>query len=74
MAQGFAAGRQPAQLMRENRVFGRREQGLTRALRRIDAKAATAILRHAADIDRVAKGVKKGNVWDELMQLGLRFA
>lgn len=74
IAQGVAAGRAAAQLMRENRVFGRREQGMARALRRLDDKSATAILRHAADVDRMAKGVLKGNVWDELMQLGLRFA
>jgi DNA polymerase III subunit delta len=74
IAQGVAAGRAAAQLMRENRIFGRREQGIARALRRLDDKSATAILRHAADVDRVAKGVLKGNVWDELMQLGLRFA
>lgn len=74
LAQGAASGRPLAQLMRENRIFGRREQGVARALRRLDAAAATAILRHAADVDRVAKGVLKGNVWDELMQLGLRFA
>jgi len=74
LARGAAGGRPLAQLMRENRVFGRREQGLTQALRRLDAKSAAAILRHAADVDRVAKGILKGNVWDELMQLGLRFA
>jgi DNA polymerase-3 subunit delta len=74
MAQSVANGRAAAQLMRENRIFGRRELGVTRALRRLDAKSARAILRHASDIDRMAKGVLKGNVWDELMQLGMRFA
>jgi DNA polymerase III subunit delta len=73
VASGMARGKAQAQLMRENRVYGKREQGLLRALRRLDAPAAMAILRHAADIDRMAKGVLSGNVWDELMRLGLRF-
>jgi DNA polymerase III subunit delta len=73
VASGMARGRPQAQLLREHRIYGRREQGVLRALRRLDASAALAILRHAADIDRMAKGVLSGNVWDELMQLGLRF-
>jgi DNA polymerase-3 subunit delta len=73
LASGMARGKPQAQVMRDHRVYGKREQGMMRALRRIDASAALAILRHAADIDRMAKGVLQGNVWDELMQLGLRF-
>jgi DNA polymerase-3 subunit delta len=74
MATGIARGKPQAQVLRENRVYGKREQGMLRALRRLDAPAALAILRHAADVDRVAKGLLSGNIWDELMQLGLRFA
>jgi DNA polymerase-3 subunit delta len=73
LAGGVARGRPQAQLIRENRIYGKREQGMMRALRRVDATAALAMLRHAADIDRMAKGVLSGNVWDELMRLGLRF-
>jgi DNA polymerase-3 subunit delta len=32
------------------------------------------VLMHAARIDRMIKGLAKGDVWDELLQLGLRFA
>ena len=31
-------------------------------------------LEHAARVDRVVKGIVKGDAWDELLQLGLRFA
>ena len=31
-------------------------------------------LKRAAGIDRMIKGLAKGDVWDELLQLGLRFA
>jgi DNA polymerase-3 subunit delta len=74
VATGTLRGRPQAQLLRENRVFGHREQGFLRALHRLDAAACREMLRHAADIDRMAKGVLKGNVWDELTRLGLRFA
>jgi DNA polymerase-3 subunit delta len=36
--------------------------------------ALLAALEHAAQVDRVVKGVVKGDAWDELLQLGLRFA
>lgn len=73
LASGIARGKPQAQVLREHRVYGKREQGMLRALRRVDASAAMAILKHAADIDRMAKGLLSGNVWDELMRLGLRF-
>jgi DNA polymerase-3 subunit delta len=31
-------------------------------------------MRHAAAVDRIIKGLTRGDVWDELLQLGLRFA
>ena len=35
-------------------------------------RAARAALLHAARIDRMIKGVAKGDVWDEFLQLALR--
>ncbi len=35
-------------------------------------RAARAALLHAARIDRMIKGVAKGDIWDELLQLALR--
>ena len=29
---------------------------------------------HVSKIDRISKGAAKGDAWDELLQLGLRFA
>ncbi len=34
--------------------------------------AARAALLHAAKIDRMVKGIAKGDVWDEFLQLALR--
>ena len=38
------------------------------------ARGARGALAHAAAIDRTIKGLAKGNPWDELLRLGLRFA
>jgi hypothetical protein len=42
--------------------------------RRHSAEQIAAALRHAATVDRMIKGLLKGDVWDELLQLGLRFS
>ena len=34
----------------------------------------TEALRHAAVIDRMVKGLVRGDAWNELLQLALRFA
>jgi len=72
---GLAAGRNVADLLREARVWGDARQRLVGAAARRMARAALeAALAHAAAIDRTIKGLAKGNPWDELLRLGLRFA
>ena len=44
------------------------------AARRLKTAALGEALRHAARIDRTIKGLARGDVWDELLQLCLRFA
>jgi len=71
----LATGRPLQQAMREARVWGSARQNLMqRHIRRFTAQQAEAALVHAAGIDRMIKGLAKGDVWDELLQLGLRFA
>ena len=71
----LATGRPLQQAMREARVWGAARQNLMqRHIRRFTAQQAEAVLVHAAGIDRMIKGLAKGDVWDELLQLGLRFA
>jgi DNA polymerase-3 subunit delta len=73
--QGLAEGRSPADLFRECRVWGETRQRLVgAAARRMAREALDAALVHAAAIDRTIKGLAKGDPWDELLQLGLRFA
>jgi DNA polymerase-3 subunit delta len=62
------------QAMRELRIWGPRQNLLQRHINRITQKQVEAALLHAARIDRMIKGLLKGDVWDELLQLGLRFA
>jgi len=72
---GLAAGRNAADLFRESRVWGEARQRLvTAAARRMAREALDAALAQAAAVDRTIKGLAKGDPWDELLQLGLRFA
>lgn len=68
------AQRQPLEaLLKEARVWGARQTSFKRAAQRIDAVRANAALAHAALIDRLIKGAAgAGDVWDELLRLGLR--
>ncbi len=68
---GLSAGRQVEQLFRENRVWRNKEAPMKAALRRFSQSTVDAALSHAAVIDRVIKGIAKGNVWDEFLKLGL---
>lgn len=71
----LAAGRPVQQALREARIWGTAHQNLMqRHIKRFTMQQTEAALLHAAAIDRMIKGLAKGDVWDELLQLGLRFA
>ena len=71
----MAAGSTPPQLWRDAKVFGAPHQGsMQRNVRRCTREQVEAAIAHAARADRMAKGLLRGDVWDELLQLGLRFA
>lgn len=72
---GTESGRPLNTLWREARVWGAAHQAsMQQNLRRFNASQVTQALRHAAAIDRMVKGLAKGDVWDELLRLALRFA
>ncbi len=56
------------------RIFGARQAGYRDALQRCSMPALRAALLHAARIDRMIKGLARGDLWDEFLQLALRFA
>ena len=72
---GLAAGRSLSDVCREARVWGDSRQALVgKAAKRFPRPALLSALGHAAAVDRMVKGIVKGDAWDELLQLGLRFA
>jgi len=73
--QGLASGRPVGDVVRENRIWGEPRASLVaNAARRLPRGRVLGALSHAARIDRIAKGVAKGDAWDELLQLGLALA
>ena len=62
------------QALREARVWGMKKPLVERAVRRFSPAFAEHALQRAAQIDRLIKGLRQGDVWDELLQLGLRCA
>jgi DNA polymerase-3 subunit delta len=72
---GMASGRTPPQLWRDARVWGSSHQSLMQQnCRRFTKEQVEAAAAHAARTDRMVKGLIRGDVWDELLQLALRFA
>lgn len=72
---GAASGKPVSMLLREARIWGPSHQNVMQQnLERLSLAQVTEALRHAAAIDRMIKGLIRGDVWDELLQLGLRFA
>jgi DNA polymerase-3 subunit delta len=63
-----------ASAMRDARVWGVRQKLVERAVRRFTPAFAERALRQAALIDKLIKGLRQGDVWDELLQLGVRCA
>ena len=56
------------------RVWGAKQQLVERAVRRLTLAVVERALMQAAHIDKVVKGLRQGDVWDDLLQLGVRFA
>jgi DNA polymerase III subunit delta len=71
---GLDSGKPVAQLLNQFRVWGDQQKTMESAARRLTLKQLVSALMHASKIDRISKGIGKGDAWDELLQLGLRFA
>jgi DNA polymerase-3 subunit delta len=63
-----------ANALRDARVWGVRQKLVERAALRFTPTFAERALRQAAQIDKLIKGLRRGDVWDELLQLGVRCA
>lgn len=72
---GLAQGEDLQRLYSNNRIWGDgRQRAVAEAARRLKPAELAQALRHAARIDRTIKGLVRGDAWDELLQLCLRFA
>jgi DNA polymerase-3 subunit delta len=60
--------------LRDARIWGPRQGLIESASRRIRFALVERAIQHAARLDKTIKGLRQGDVWDELLQLGLRFA
>jgi len=73
LRQGMDDGQPLPALLKAERVFDdRRRQAIQRALPRLQAGTLRTAILHAAKIDRMIKGLARGDVWDECLQLCLR--
>lgn len=69
---GLDGGRPIDQLLKDAKVWGPRAAPVKKALQRLSTVALEAALQHAGKIDRLAKGIGQGNIWEEFLRLGLR--
>ncbi len=63
-----------ARIMQAQRVWPFQQKLIADAIHRVDRQLLIRALRHAASIDRMIKGIEKGDVWEALLSLGMRFA
>ena len=71
---GMDAGRPVDMLLKDAKVWGPRAAPVKKALQRLSTATLEAALQHAGKIDRLAKGIGQGNIWEEFLRLGLRLA
>jgi len=60
--------------LRDMRVRKDRQGLIENAVRRMKFPHIERAMLQAARLDKIIKGLRQGDVWDELLQLGLRFA
>jgi DNA polymerase-3 subunit delta len=66
-----ASGTPLGAAVRTARVWGKRQAALERAATRVPASAIPDLVTRLAHLDALAKGIGRGNVWDELLTLAL---
>ena len=69
-----AAGMPAAVAIRNARLWGRRQQAMEQAAKRVATAAIAPMLRALSQLDAVSKGIGTGNAWDDLRRLALALA
>lgn len=71
--QAMQRGGNISSAMREARIWGANLNLIEQAARRFKLVQIERAMQQAARLDKTIKGLRTGDVWDELLQLGLRF-
>jgi len=74
MAHSLTMGSALERILQEQRVWEKRKPLIRAALQRHHLNNWHTLILYASNIDRMIKGVKSGNVWDELQRLSLAIA
>lgn len=74
IAQGLKQGVNADQLCKKYYVWSSRKSRVLKAVKRYSPHQWQQYLQHALIIDRMIKGIEKGNPWDALLQLSLHVA
>lgn len=70
---GLDSGSPLGELLRQARIADERQaRAVGAAARRMSGRALGAAFSHAARIDRMIKGLRRGDIWDEFLLLALR--
>ncbi len=72
--EAIAAGTPVATALRNARVWGKRQAAMERAARRVPPETIYPLLRALARLDALAKGIGRGNVWDEFRTVAMTLA
>lgn len=73
IAQAQREGQSVQTAIRNARVWGKRQSAMENAARRVDGRALSKLLPELARLDRISKGIGKGDVWDETRAYALKF-
>lgn len=68
---GIARGQSSDAVMRQARVWGNRQALVKGAAQRLSPATLETALKLAGQIDRLIKGIGRGDVWEEFLRLGL---
>ncbi len=68
---GLDRGRPLEMLLKEAKVWGPRANPVKKALQRLSTATLESAMHQAGRIDRLAKGIGQGNVWEKFLRLGL---
>jgi DNA polymerase-3 subunit delta len=71
---GVDSGQAATQMMKQIGTWGNQQKAMESAAARLGFGQLMDALLHMAKIDRISKGAARGDAWDELLQLGLRFS